>query len=214
MKLPLRSPACHGGHARLGLSALAIAATAGLLACGAGGTQSGSAFGAATERTGQPIIVTRNGASKATCGPRSMGKRLQGLAKALHDVDTKALKSYWGKDLDGFFILRRHGHAWFETRSYRDGVAQLQKQGGLRIRFKEVEVDGRGNIRYDGFFWTPKSVKKALHGKAGVACDSPTILRLASFTSKLGSKGNDVADCPRPDGQVPANALIACFSRE
>lgn len=178
-------------------------------ACGAGNDGGNVAAAKDAKRHHQPIAVTRKeGTFRPTCGPRRVGRRVRGFSRALATVDADALRRYWGRNFMWFRILRRRG-AWFETESYEDGLASLRRKGGLRLLFREVELnDGRGNIEFDATFWTRRSDRKDLGGKAKLSCRRPTIVALTSFHSR-----RNIADCPKPRRSVPPNAIIVCSGR-
>ncbi len=123
----------------------------------------------------QPIVVTsRWGEYQPTCGPRQIGRRLQGFSRALRTVDADALSRYWGQGFVAFGIAVP-GTVTRAFESYEDGLRFLRRQGGLRVRFKELQLNGSGGFGLDGAFRSRETGRKVLHGKAEFSCRRPSL---------------------------------------
>jgi hypothetical protein len=156
----------------------------------------------------QQIIVTRSrGDFKPDCGPRQIGRRLRGLSEALHVIDKETLQAYWGAGFQWFRILHRDA-TWFEVESYEAGIDALHQRGGLRLRFRKVEVGRKGGAEFDATFWKSESVRKDIAGKVQLSCKRPTIVAVSAFNYPR----HEVASCPKPRRPV-RGAMIVCSRR-
>ncbi len=156
----------------------------------------------------QPIVVARVGDGfPPTCGPRSVGKRLRGLSRALREADAEALRRYWGRGFEGLSVGYGSTDTGFSAPTYAQGLYALTALGGLRLSFKEVELTSRsGEVAYRGTLWVKGSEKKRLVGKAKLSCQQPSVIRLAAFTSRRVT----VAHCQTSGRHAPGNAMIVC----
>jgi hypothetical protein len=171
-------------------------------------------------RRAQEVVVTGNKEpnNPPTCGLAEAGARLSGLAEALRTVDVQALRSYWGPGFAWFTLhdgkVRHTGHD-IEFGSYEEGVSFLERDGPIRIRFKDLEVGGSpGNYdasvggQFDGIYWRRPRAKRPFFGKIEFDCGTPTIIALASAINNHGI-GN-IARCPEPRPPASPSALVVC----
>ena len=200
---------------RVGILPLVAAATA-LASCG--GVASGDDLeltraGQVSVARSQPIVMTSHGNTdfKPSCGPREVGKRLQGFAEALAVVDAEALRDYW------WGSFRRHNAGFWRfylnlgsgekllVNSYRQGVRLLEERAGLRLRFRRIVVGKGGGGEFVARAWSAKGPKR-IGGKLGVACRKPTIQAMAGGVGVASS----IRRCPPPAQHAPKGALIVC----
>jgi len=188
---------------------LAAAFVLGATGCGDG--NGAGANGIVTGETAvQPIVVTRDkGKFRPTCGPREVGQRLRDYANALETVDADALRSYWGRGFMRFGIELRGGG--FVAEDYEAGVVALEERGGVRLRFREVEVVGAeqdGGAGLDGTVWREvegRSPGRRIAGKVQLSCSRPTIIRLSATDN-----ARNAASCPDPGRRVRPRPMVVC----
>jgi hypothetical protein len=207
--LDARSPIRRCGTA----GAFPVLATALLLGATSCGGDNGANGAVSGEPAVQPIVVTRDkGESRPTCGPREVGQRLRDYARALATVDGDALRGYWGRGFAWFRILLKRGG--FEAEDYEEGLAALEARGGVRLRFREVAIDGRGGASFDGAYWREveeRKTRKRIGGKVELSCSRPTIIALAAAGDRASL---NTARCPKPDRRVRPKPMIVCTAAD